>query len=67
MDAVVFTVIIDDLVFADGTTKMGVLGRSPFPKSRSLACFFRTAYVRLVSIDPRLRVIDYDDDDDDIS
>ena len=26
LDAVVFTVIVDDLVFADGATKMGVLG-----------------------------------------
>ena len=27
LDVVVFTVIVDDLVFPDGTTKMGVLGR----------------------------------------
>jgi hypothetical protein len=26
MDAVVFTVIVDDLVFPDGVTKMGVMG-----------------------------------------
>jgi hypothetical protein len=27
LDAVVFTVIVDDLVFPDGKTKMGVMGR----------------------------------------
>ena len=26
LDLVVFTVIVDDLVFADGATRMGVLG-----------------------------------------